>query len=93
MDVDDRVQVAELRTLLNDWDPLGVRGDNAGPADEYDCLIWGLLGQLQRGAAAYAIASYLQKELIEHYGVTGAYHPMHFAERLVEWYRTRAHPR
>jgi len=35
----------QLRALLNEWDPIGVGPD--GPKDEYDCLLWPVMRQLE----------------------------------------------
>jgi hypothetical protein len=62
-----RQRSSELNALLCEWDPIGVGPD--GPRDEYDCLIGPLLTLLQSGATQDEIASYLETELVEHFGL------------------------
>lgn len=88
---DEAVSIGELRALLNEWDPIGVFGDESdGPADEYDCLYYPLLGRLKRGESEREIADFLRDELQGHFGLTGAYHPFGFAARLVAWWASRS---
>ncbi|HZM99153.1 MAG TPA: hypothetical protein VFB70_07155 [Pyrinomonadaceae bacterium] len=58
---------SELNALLCEWDPIGVGPD--GPRDEYECLVGPLLMMLQSGATQDEIASYLEIELVEHFGL------------------------
>jgi hypothetical protein len=85
--------VAELRGLLNEWDPIGVFHsgiENDCPSDEYDCLHGLVLGSLRRGDPVDEKARLLDEELREHFGL-----PMNRAscrveaERLHQWYRSR----
>lgn len=62
-----RQRSSELNALLCEWDPIGV-GPN-GPCDEYECLIGPLLTMLQSGVPQDEIASYLETELVEHFGL------------------------
>jgi hypothetical protein len=50
--------LAELRALLWEWDPIGVRG-LGGPSDEYDDYAPELLVLLRRGESAEGIKAYL----------------------------------
>jgi hypothetical protein len=85
--------VAALRALLNERDPIGVRDEGDGPDDEYDCILVGLLGQLERGASANDLATYLQQLFRDHFGLTGPGYPIWWAERIVARYRSdRANP-
>lgn len=59
----------QLRALLNEWDPIGV-GPN-GPQDEYDCLLWPVMRQLEAGAAPDELRAFLAAELQEHFGHGG----------------------
>ena len=58
---------SQLNALLYEWDPIGVGPD--GPRDEYACLVGPLLTMLQSGATQGEIASYLETELVEHFGL------------------------
>ena len=62
-----RQRSTQLNALLYEWDPIGV-GPN-GPRDEYECLVGPLLTLLQSGATQGEIASYLETELVEHFGL------------------------
>jgi hypothetical protein len=59
----------ELRGLLNEWDPIGVGGD--GPKDEYDCLLWPVMRQLEADAPPEELTAFLAAELEEHFGLPG----------------------
>ena len=63
-----RQRSSQLNALLYEWDPIGVGPD--GPRDEYECLVGPLLRMLQSGATQSEIASYLETELVEHFGLT-----------------------
>jgi hypothetical protein len=76
----------ELRTLLNEWDPIGVSPGSVAPADEYDCLL-PILGWLQRGMTERELADRVSSELVDHFGLDPA--PLgcaDFAERVFAWY-------
>ena len=62
-----RQRSSELNALLREWDPIGVGPD--GPRDEYECLVGPLLTLLQSGPTQDEIASYLETELVEHFGL------------------------
>ncbi len=82
-----RQRSSQLRTLICEWDPIGVVDDPDWPRDEYDCLVGPLLTLLQSDAAADAIASYLRKEVIEHFGLSpAAYDFTAVARRLRTWF-------
>ncbi|MFF0013169.1 hypothetical protein [Streptomyces sp. NPDC005374] len=55
---------AELRRLLNEWDPLGVTHD---VQHEYDCMLAPLLHRLRSGARRTEIGEFLRQELEEHF--------------------------
>lgn len=57
---------ANLRFLLNLWDPIGVAD---AVDDEYDCLLAPLWHQLTRAASRAEIAEYLWFELQDHFGL------------------------
>jgi hypothetical protein len=82
-----RIEKHELRSLMNDWDPIGLIEAGA-PADEYECVVGPLLRMLEERAPVGAIAKYLASEFEEHFGVpiTDA---AAFGERASSWYETR----
>lgn len=83
--------IKELQRLLNDWDPIGVFGDDSDwPDDEYECMYYPLLGRLRRGESAREIADYLLDDLTNHFGLSEAGYPIEFAERLVAWWTQRS---
>jgi len=55
-----------LRRLLNEWDPIGVMSGEDAPSEEYDCL-FGVLGQLHKGASREQLAAYLSEQLVHHF--------------------------
>jgi hypothetical protein len=59
----------QLRALLNEWDPIGVGPD--APKDEYDCLLWPVMGKLEAGASEEQLVAFLVSELKGHFGLTG----------------------
>jgi hypothetical protein len=79
---------AQLRSLLEEWDPIGVYDPVAGfPDDEYNCLIDPLLRRLDDGEGEGAITRFLQGELRDHFGLDPRHaQPGVFARRVVEWY-------
>jgi hypothetical protein len=82
-----RHKEAELRDLLNGWDPLGVYEPESGaPLDEYDCL-HKVIGTLQRGASEAEISAFLTAELRDHFGIDPEHsRPADFAATLYAWY-------
>lgn len=81
-----RERSSQLRTLICEWDPIGVMDDTEWPKDEYDCLIGPLLTLLQSGANDEGIADYLRRELIEHFGLTPADGLASVAQRVRTWF-------
>ena len=75
---------SELRARLVEWDPIGAVGAGA-PEDEYDCVVWPLLRQLDEGATARNLASYLVAEFNDHFGVR-VQHAKEFARATRAWY-------
>lgn len=63
-----RALVAELRTRLLAWDPIGV---SAAPEaqDEYDCLISPLMHRLHDRASTTDITDWLIHEVSDHFGM------------------------
>jgi len=52
-------QVAEIRKLLNRWDPAGLRPDDGGPADHYDSHLPWIVLQVQGGSSATDLCDHL----------------------------------
>ena len=82
-----RQRSAQLRTLMCEWDPIGVMTDPDWPRDGYDCLVGPLLTLLAQGASAEEVARYLRKEIEEHFGLS----PEHYnftevAQRVHTWF-------
>jgi hypothetical protein len=72
---------ANLRYLLNQWDPLGV-ADTV--ADEYDCLLAPLWDRLVRGAGRSEVSEFLWYEIEDHFGLDPARYGVDaIADRLV----------
>lgn len=60
----------ELRTLVNEWDPLGLISVGC-PEDEYECLVGPLMRRLEEGVSREDVASFLAREFREHFGCEG----------------------
>lgn len=77
----------ELRSLLDEWDPIGVyRPESEGPSDEYDCLL-PMIGKLRGGASSVDLGKFLSEELSGHFGLDPkSARPELFAERVYSWY-------
>jgi hypothetical protein len=82
-----RKRWAELRTLINEWDPVGLIEAGA-PHDEYECVVGPVLRMLEENVSASEVAAFLQREFDEHFGVScGDAAP--FAASTKQWYETR----
>lgn len=80
---------SDLRSILNEWDPIGVA--DFAPDDEYDCMIAPLLSRLQAGAGEAAIGEFLWHEVESHFGLDPRVSDTDsMAGRLVEWWATYA---
>jgi hypothetical protein len=79
---------AEIRQLLNEWDPIGVMGGADSPVDEYDCLAGPLLRLLERNASNEKILNFLSSELEDHFGL-GHYGVDDIAKRSKMWFEER----
>jgi hypothetical protein len=75
---------AELRARLVEWDPIGAVAAGA-PEDEYDCVAETVLGMLAEGATYRELASYLNSEFNDYFGVR-VQHAREFALAARAWY-------
>ncbi len=82
-----RKRWAELRTLVNEWDPIGLIEAGA-PVDEYECIVGPLLRQLEEGTTERQIAEYLSHELTEHFSVR-VVETAEFTARAKSWYEEK----
>jgi hypothetical protein len=82
---------AELRYLLNRWDPIGVYDESLNfPPDEYDCLIGPLLVRLAGGDSRADLSEYLWREIKEHFGLDPVLVGTDdFADRLLAWFAAK----
>ncbi|MDZ7700311.1 MAG: hypothetical protein U5R49_26410 [Deltaproteobacteria bacterium] len=82
-----RERSAQLRALMCEWDPIGVRSDPNWSRDEYDCLVGPLLTLLIQRASEEQIAQYLRKETTEHFGLSpNNYDFPEAARRVRRWF-------
>jgi len=79
---------AELRDLINEWDPIGLI-ETGAPEDEYDCLVGPILRRLEAQNSVREIAVFLDHEIAEHFGVFGVAGSLTFAVRAQAWYIER----
>jgi hypothetical protein len=88
-----RAQLAELRALLCEWDPIGVMDDPEWPRDEYDCMLGPLMRLLKDGAEVGQIADYLQSEITGHFGLSGGHYDFSaIGGRVKAWFVERGSP-
>jgi len=71
---ESRQRFSQLNALMCEWDPIGVMDDRNWPRDEYECLVGPVLTMLQSGASQTEIASYLQAEIVEHFGLSAEHY-------------------
>lgn len=83
---------AELRFLLNRWDPIGVYDEALDcPPDEYDCLIAPLLAKLDAGLGVTEISEFLWYDLEDHFGLDPTLLESDaFAAKLVAWFQSHS---
>lgn len=76
-------EVDGLRSLLNEWDPIGC----SPPPDEYDCLLLPLLSKLQSGCNQEFVTRFLDREISDHFGMNPkSCGTTEFANKVVTWY-------
>jgi hypothetical protein len=82
-------EVDELRSLLNQWDPIGC----APPPDEYDCLLLPLLNKLQSGCNQDFVKGFLDREIGDHFGMNPrSCGTEEFAKKVMTWYSGLKNP-
>lgn len=75
---------ANLRYLLNEWDPIGIAELAPG---EYHCLIAPLITRLMRGGGRSEIGEFLRHEIEDHFGPDPAsYDTDIMSNRLITWW-------
>ena len=85
-----RARWAELRGLLNEWDPIGVTTTPEGPRDEYDCLAGPVMRMLESGASHGQIADFLRREVTAHFGLPSEPGDVgSVARRMRKWFQER----
>jgi hypothetical protein len=85
-----RARWAELRGLLNEWDPIGVMSTPEGPRDEYDCLAGPVMRMLEAGVSQGQIADFLRQEMTEHFGLPSEPDGVRaVARRIRKWFQQR----
>ena len=85
-----RQRYAELREIINGWDPIGVFTMPGGPRDEYDCVVGPLMRRLENGEPVEAVAQYLSEEFTDHFGLSISEERIHtWAAQAREWYHSR----
>lgn len=81
----DQVQLlqANLRYLLNQWDPIGIA---YLVDDEYDCMLVPLWSKLIEGGDRSSISEFLWYEIEDHFGMDPNRCGVDdFANKLVAW--------
>jgi hypothetical protein len=88
---ESRQRYRELRGLWNEWDPIGVAGDEND--DEYESYVGPCLRLLEKKADTDEIVKYLNYIIGEYMGLgdKGIKYskPVEFAQRMQAWYATK----
>jgi len=80
---------AELRMLLNEWDPIP-----GSPDDEYDCLVHDLLSHLHRGVTREELAGLIDVHSQHHFGAACSPQELAVAaDNVWQWWCKRTEPR
>jgi hypothetical protein len=85
---DSRRRWRELRDAVNNWDPVGLIASGA-PVDEYECLVGPLMRMLEAGSGSEQIASYLNQDVPNHFGVSKPKGAQDFSNQIVGWFSIR----
>ena len=82
----------ELRRMLVEWDPIGVYQDDPRPEgdDEYDDLIWPIIGWLDEGVTPEELSAHIVGVLRNHYGLSPKDDSAEigFSRQLLTWWET-----
>jgi hypothetical protein len=83
----DRRLIAEVRSRVWQWDPIGL-AEMGAPEDEYECIVGPISAALRRGVSAAELAGTLDAQVSDHFGAdaTGS---KAVAEGLVVWRSTQ----
>jgi hypothetical protein len=81
-----RQRWSELRALLNKWDFIGVVPD--GRQTEYDCLIGPLMRRLDSGESGGDLASFLERQIPDHFGLDEVRSIAEFSSKVKTWFDT-----
>lgn len=80
-----RKRIAEIRSLWNEWDPIGVTSDSGD--DEYDAYLARTLRLLERGAPDDEIVEFLKSVVYDHMGLSQVPSSTHeFVAKLKAWF-------
>ena len=80
---------AELLTLWNSYDPVGVMADQHATSDEYEAYVGPMLGLLEAGAPVPRVVRYLYT-VNDHLGLQfDADEAIEFAVRTKNWFQFR----
>jgi hypothetical protein len=75
----------QLRSILNEWDPVGVADV---VSDEYECLIDPLIRLMNEDLNREAVANFLISQLVTHFELNPAdYDVPEVAAKIVSWRR------
>jgi len=83
---ESRRRWAELRALVNTWDPIGLIAAGA-PEDEYECIVGPLMRMLEERTSQAMMSSFLLREFDEHFEVPIG-DPSGFVRSAADWYST-----
>ena len=81
---ESRTRWAQLRALVNTWDPIGLIEAGA-PEDEYECIVGPLMRMLEERTSQAKMIDFLSKEFDEHFG-TPVDDPSDFVRSADAWY-------
>jgi hypothetical protein len=84
-----RLQLAALRRLTWNWDPLGLAGSGC-PLDEYDALVNAVYSLLSRGCSQGELLDCMRSSCIKEFGIGGlsVEKLMRHGEIIRLWYAT-----
>src|SRR5690242_1931067 len=78
---------SELRSILDEWDSIGILQNADAPRDEYDCLTGPLLRLLEDSATTPELVAFLRAEIAEQFGLNPEHHDFEaIARRVKTWF-------